>query len=380
MSTGSGSLCVLMVAARYFPYTGGVETHVYEVGRRLARAGVEVAVLTTDLSGQLPTTEELEGVQVHRVRAWPSNKDYHFAPDIYRFIAQRQWNLVHCQGYHTFVAPLTMFAAWQMRIPYVVSFHSGGDTSPFRKMFRGIQQKALRPLLAKGQRLICPSRWEAEYFRNRLSLPDHQFVVIPNGASHLPVITDFMSAKSDGDRTLIVSIGRLERYKGHQRVIAALPEVLAHIPNAHLRIVGTGPYGPTLRKIARKLGVSEQVEIRAVAPGDGNGMASLIARANLVTLLSEHEAQGIAVLEALALRRPVLVARTSALQEFADKGLARSVSLDSPAKDVAQAVIDQLRQPLIPGNAELPTWDACASRLLALYQSIVGGIAVPCAS
>lgn len=380
MSTGSGSLRVLMVAARYFPYTGGVETHVYEVGRRLAQAGIEVTVLTTDLSGQLPATEELEGVQVHRVRAWPSNKDYYFAPGIYRFIAQKQWNLVHCQGYHNFVAPLTMLAAWQTRIPYVVSFHSGGDTSRFRKMFRGVQQKALRPLLAKGEWLICPSSWEAELFRNRLSLPANRFVVIPNGASHLPVVTDFMPGKADGERTLIVSIGRLERYKGHQRVIAALPEVLAHIPNAHLRIVGTGPYESALRKMAQKLGVSEQVEIRAVAPGDGNGMASLIARANLVTLLSEHEAQGIAVLEALALRRPVLVARTSALQEFADRGLARSVPLDSPPKEVAKAVIDQLRQPLIPVNLELPTWDVCASSLLALYQTVVGRGAISCAS
>ncbi len=37
----SRSLRVLMVAARYFPYMGGVETHVYEVGRRLAQADGE---------------------------------------------------------------------------------------------------------------------------------------------------------------------------------------------------------------------------------------------------------------------------------------------------------------------------------------------------
>src|SRR5438270_1075286 len=107
----SNLLRVLMVAARYFPYVGGVETHVYEVGRRLARAGIEITVLTTDLSGQLPVAEELEGVQIRRVRAWPNNKDYYFAPGIYRFILQRQWDIVHCQGYHNLVAPLTMLAA-----------------------------------------------------------------------------------------------------------------------------------------------------------------------------------------------------------------------------------------------------------------------------
>lgn len=372
MPDKSSPLRVLMVAARYFPYVGGVETHVFEVGRRLAQKGIEVTVLTTDLSGQLPIAEELEGIQVHRVRAWPSNKDYYFAPGIYRFILQGQWNLIHCQGYHNLVAPLTMLAAWKAKIPYVVSFHSGGDTSRFRKVFRGVQRMALRPLLAKAQWLICPSRWEVDFFRERLHLPDQQFVVIPNGASHLPAIANSIKAKMDG--TLIVSVGRLERYKGHQRVIAALPKVREHIPDVQLRIVGTGPYKSALQRLARKLGVAERVEIRAIPPGDGEGMASLIGRADLVTLLSEHEAQGIAVLEALALRRPVLVASTSALQEFANHGLARSVPLESTSEEVAKAVVSQLLQPLVPQNVTLPTWDACATGLLDLYQVIARGV------
>jgi glycosyltransferase involved in cell wall biosynthesis len=235
---------------------------------------------------------------------------------------------------------------------------------------------ALRPLLARAQQLICPSRWEVEFFRARLHLPSQKFVVIPNGASHLPAMTDFMQGKLDG--TLIVSIGRLERYKGHQRVIAALPKVLEQIPDVRLRIVGMGPYESALRKMTRKLGVAERVEIQAIPPGDGDGMASLIGRADLVTLLSEHEAQGIAVLEALALHRPVLVANTSALQEFAERGLARAIPLESTPEEVARAMVSQLLQPLVPPNVALPTWDACSASLLTLYQAITGR--VPCAS
>ena len=36
-----------MVTPRYFPYMGGVETHVHEVGGRLCRLGVDVTLLTT---------------------------------------------------------------------------------------------------------------------------------------------------------------------------------------------------------------------------------------------------------------------------------------------------------------------------------------------
>lgn len=368
MTRNKNALSVLLVAARYFPYMGGVETHVYEVGWRLAQAGIQVTVLTTDVSGQLPTVEESRGVQILRVPAWPANKDFYLAPAIYRIIRQGQWDLVHCQGYHTLVAPLAMFASWSAKIPYVVSFHSGGDTSRFRKMFRGVHHFALRQLLAGAEKLIGPSKWEVEFFRERLHLPGSQFAVIPNGAHHLSEPKDSTQKLSKGP--LIVSVGRLEKYKGHQRVIAALPKVLEQVPDARLRIVGKGPYETTLQKMTRKLGIADCVEIKAVPPGDSDGMASIIGQADLVTLLSEHEAQGIAVLEALSLQRPVLVASTTALQEFADQGLACAVPLSSSPEEVAKAMIRQLREPLIPMNIELPTWDACAADLLALYQSV----------
>lgn len=372
---------VLMVVARYFPYIGGTETHVYEVGRRLARAGINITVLTTDPSGQLPPFEEYQGMKIRRVQSWPANKDYYFAPAIYREITSGSWDLVHCQGYHNLVPPLAMLAARRARLPFILSFHSGGDVSRFRKTFRGLQWMALRPLLLHAKKLIAVSDFEADFFQKHLRLPAGQFVVIPNGASLSEAKEPTTGEKREaGDEPLIVSVGRLERYKGHQRIIAALPKVLEQIPHARLRIAGSGPYEAVLWKMARDLDVAQHVEIRAVPSQDRQGMASLLTQANLITLLSEYESQGIAAMEALALRRPVLVARTSALQELASRNLAYAVPLTSTPEEVAGAVIRQLHQPLIPGIVELPTWDACAASLLALYQTILGRIPLPCAS
>lgn len=384
MQIESNPLRVLIVVARYFPYSqGGLITHVYQVGRRLAQMGVQVTVLTTDVSGQLPASEESEDIHILRVRAWPTNKDYHFAPGIYHVITQGGWDLVHCQGCHNLVPPQAMLAALRANIPYVLSFHSGGDWSHWRNVFRGLQWTMLRPLLARSQKLIAVSKFEANFFQERLRLPAEQFVVIPNGATHLPAIPEqAQTAATQGENKhhLIVSIGRLVRYKGHHRVIAALPEVLAQFPEARLRIVGVGPYESTLWKMARELGVDRQVEIGEVPSGDWQGMASLIARADLVTLLSEHEGQGLAALEAISLRRPVLVADASALQELAARGLARAVPLESTPEEVAAAIVSQLRHPLVPPTITLPTWDACAAGLLTLYQTILGRVPMPCAS
>jgi glycosyltransferase involved in cell wall biosynthesis len=368
----SNPLHVLLVAASYFPYMGGLETHVYETGKRLADAGVYVTILTTDKSGRLPIVEESNNVHIHRVRSWPRNKDYYFAPGIYRFITRGRWDLVHCQGYHTLVAPLTLLASLRANIPYVLTFHSGGHSSSLRKALRGLQWMLLRPLLKRAQKLISVSEFEADFFREQLRLPAETFVVIPNGA-HLPQVSELTETAIDelDSDSLIISIGRLERYKGHQRLIAALPKVREQVSNARLLILGAGPYESALWKLARKHGVADRIEIRAVPGSDRHAMAEILSRAVLVTLLSEYESQGIAVMEALALRRPVLVADTSGLRELADRGLARKVALKSTPEKIAAEIVRQIEEPLIPTPVELPTWDDCAANLLALYQSVI---------
>ena len=179
------SLRILLVSARYSPYVGGTETHVHEVGRRMKAAGHDVTVLTTDPSKKLPTSEERDGLPVRRVAAYPANRDYYFAPGLYPVITQGHWDVVHLQGYHTLVAPLTMLAAIAAKIPFVVSFHSGGHSSQMRTSARGLQRFLLRPLLSRAARLICVSQFEADFFTEHLGIPSDHFVVIPNG-SQLP--------------------------------------------------------------------------------------------------------------------------------------------------------------------------------------------------
>jgi glycosyltransferase involved in cell wall biosynthesis len=369
----SKPLRLLMVAPRYSTHPrGGGMMLLYQIGRRLARAGVEVTVLATDEGGRLSAAEESEGMHILRVRAWPANKDYYFAPAIYRIITRGQWDIIHVLGYHNLIPPLAMLAARRAHIPYVLSFFSGGDRSRLRKTLRGMHHWMLRPLFSRARKLIALSQFEADFFRKRLRLPPEQFMVISSGADHLPDVPEMLEGATNepDDGHLILSIGRLVRYKGHHRVIEALPKVLEQIPDARLRIAGVGAYESTLRNMAENLGVADRVEIRPFPPGDWNGTASLIASASLVTLLSEYESQGIAILEALAFRRPILVTGASALQEYVDRGLARAVPLKSRPEEVAGAVVDQLRHPLIPVKAELPTWDDGVDDLIALYHSI----------
>ena len=360
---------ILMVTPRYLPLLGGIETHVREVVSRLTQSDIDVTILTTMPNiADVPCEEVMDGVRVIRVPAYPSDSDLYIAPQIYSFIANGNWSLIHCQGCHTFVPPMAMLAARKANIPYVMTLHTGGHSSTFRNSIRGIQWRSLRPLLAAAKKLIGVSRYEANYFRDTLHLPNEQFAVIPNGCT-FSRFTDLLPRTTD--KTLIFSVGRLEQYKGHQHLITALPYIRQRYPNAQAVILGTGPYEADLQALAYRTGVAEHVEISSIPPGNRRAMAERLSQASLVVLLSDYESHPQAVMEALTLKLPVLVTDTSGLRELAEDGYVRSVPLHSSSMQIADAIVQQIDNPLIPPPVELPTWEGYMKQLLNIYGEIV---------
>jgi phosphatidyl-myo-inositol dimannoside synthase len=62
-----------------------------------------------------------------------------------------------------------------------------------------------------------------------------------------------------GQRPVVVCVSRLVPRKGQDTLIRAWPQVLAASRDAVLLLVGDGPYGAGLRRLARKLGVTDSV-------------------------------------------------------------------------------------------------------------------------
>jgi glycosyltransferase involved in cell wall biosynthesis len=365
---------ILMPTPRFFPEMGGVETHVYQVGKRLAAMGHTVTVLTTDRSGQLPVDSQMDGINIHRLPAYPRSSDFYFAPGIYREILKRPWDILHIQSYHTFVAPFAMLAALRAGRPFVLTFHGGGHSSKARHSVRVFQRSVLRPLLARAKKLVAVAEFEIGMFSDELDLPVDRFVLIPNGVD-LPKL-EAAPVKQAGDGTRIASVGRLERYKGHHRVISALPHVLRQKPDARLWIAGSGPYEEELKSLAGQLGVQDRVEIRAIAPQARLQFAEELSRQSLFVLFSEYETHPIAALEAISLGCPVLVADNSGMRELAEKGYAKSLPLDCTDEQLAEGMIAQLDHPIAVKNSlQLPTWDDCAIGLVKLYQGVIDACA-----
>lgn len=365
----AGAPRVLMVTPRSPLHQGGVERHVMEVSRRIVVAGAEASVLCTEPGGPKLQQSEREGVTIHTVRAWPANRDWCLAPRIWREMSRRPWDVVHIQSYHTFVAPLAMLRALTLGIPYVVTFHGGGHSSDARNRVRGLQRALLRPLLKRAERLVAVARFEIEEYGGELGIEPERFVLIPNGTDLAFSDPGGSNGKAEGPPA-IASIGRLERYKGHHRVIGAFPYVLNSEPEAQLLVVGTGPYEDELRKLSSELGIEERVEFTSTPPDQPMAMAELLRRVSLVVLMSDFETHPLVALEAAAAGRRLLVANAGGLAEIAEDGFARAIPLDESAEGIAAAVIEELAKPPQTKRPQLTSWDECAAELLALYRSL----------
>lgn len=359
---------VLMVCPRYLPQVGGTEMHVSEVAHRLsARGDFEITVLTTDRSRRLPRQEVVAGIPVRRVPAWPRRRDYYLAPGIAAVIRQRSWDLVHCQGIHTPVPLLAMLSARRAGLPYLVTFHTGGHSFRLRNAMRTTQWRLAGPLLRNAVSLIAVSRFEAAALTRHARLGDKRVTVIRNGGALPPPRPGTAAVPGR-----IVSSGRLERYKGHQRVIAALPYVMREIPEAHLLILGRGSYEGDLCKLARRLGISDRVSIKHIAPADRQGMATMLAQSSVVAALSDYEAHPVAVMEALCVARPVVGYDTAGIGELVAAGWVRGVPRGAPAAAVGKELVRAMSSPSAVDQSQLPSWDSCADQLARVYLSSLG--------
>jgi glycosyltransferase involved in cell wall biosynthesis len=364
---------ILIVTARFHPDLGGTETHTHEVTRRMARhSDLDLTVLTTDRSGNLPVKEKFDGFTVLRCRPYPRNRDYHIAPGIYKHILLDTYDVVHCQGIHTAVPIIAMLAARQRRIPYLVTLHTGGHSSDVRRRLRYFQWRALGPLLRGAAVIVAVSRFEQRIFQKYCSLDPARFRIIQNGGD--------LSSTAERPSVvpgLIVSSGRLERYKGHQRAIEALPIVQQSIPDATLRILGSGPYEGHLRSLVQSLGLDESVAIQYIEPHDRTRMAMVLGTAAAVVALSEYEAHPVAVMEALTLGIPTVGLDTAGISDLVEDGLVKGVPRNAGPETIARALVAALECQRVSGSATLPTWDIAALNLAHLYRYTVGAAPEP---
>jgi glycosyltransferase involved in cell wall biosynthesis len=153
--------------------------------------------------------------------------------------------------------------------------------------------------------------------------------------------------KLDGDSFAFALVGRLERRKG---VDLAL-EALSRVPRATLDIVGDGQERGALMRQAAALGVVARVRFH----GHVDDTRHVLANADAALCSSREEGLGIALLEAMAMEKPVVALPVGGVPEFVkdeETGwLARERTGESLAARMRDAMADAKRIRVLGGAA-----------------------------
>jgi glycosyltransferase involved in cell wall biosynthesis len=112
-------------------------------------------------------------------------------------------------------------------------------------------------------------------------------------------------------------VARLEPEKGHPTLLEAWPQVLRAVPDVYLLIVGEGSRREALEAQARELRVAHRV----VFTGRRDDVPAVTAALDVAVLSSYREAQGLSILEAMALSRPVVASDVGGIPEMITDGV-----------------------------------------------------------
>jgi glycosyltransferase involved in cell wall biosynthesis len=299
---------ILQVCPVYYPHVGGTEDHVRNISERLARKH-EVVVFTTDPTSKLPEEEVINGVRVRRFKAFAPDEAYYFSPGMLRAIKKSKFDIVHGHDFHALPLFFSRYAKCK-KLVVTPHYHGAGHTA-IRNVLMTIYKPIGGKTLLAADKVICVSNYEKNLLKSDFNLADEKLVVIPNGLN-LQEFEGLRRKRKEGHET-ILCVSRVERYKGIDYVVDALPRLRDHI---ELEIVGSGTHKHNLINQVQMLGLQRRVKFY-----ENLSRRELLERyvnADVFVLLSRREAYGIVVAEALASRIPSIVANGGALKEFVD--------------------------------------------------------------
>jgi phosphatidylinositol alpha-1,6-mannosyltransferase len=147
------------------------------------------------------------------------------------------------------------------------------------------------------------------------------------------------------DKKIIISVGRLVHRKGQDNLIQAMPAVLKKIPNAHLLLVGEGPYKKHLEKLVMKSSLEQNVTFAGRIMYDR--LPSYLSAADLFAMPSrsrffglEVEGLGIVYLEASACGIPVVAGNSGGAPDAVLEGVTGLCVDGTSIEQITAAIVE----------------------------------------
>ncbi len=335
---------ILCITNDFGPRAGGIETFVIGLIERLPRNSVIVYTSAQDSSQEYDRKwREDYGVEVIRDKARILLPTPGVAYCIRSIIRDRNIKI----AFFGAAAPLALLSPTLRRagIEKIVALTHGHEVWwskvwPFSWAMKFIARK------------VDHLTYLGEFTRRAISgtisgTAQKQMVKIAPGIDtdhFVPVdSTELKRALGLADKRVIVSVGRLVHRKGQDTLIEAMPHILNKISDAHLLLIGEGPYRQYLEKRVKDLEIDGHVTFigrityselpRYICVGEVFAMPS---RSRLAGL--EVEGLGIVYLEASACGLPVIAGNSGGAPDAVIEGVTGLVIDGRDRLAVAQSV------------------------------------------
>lgn len=319
---------LVFVISRFHPYKGGAEQNCLQMALAATNAGYQVTVLTTNIgptSQRLPGAEIYQGIKIVRHHAWNKQFSLGFHPGLLISLLRIKADIVHYEnGPGMFWQELCLLVkrliSW--RTNFIATPHGRFISTPrthsglkrlvalAAKRIFGWYFKILWPRLFKT--VIAVNSHQQTWLRLEYGFKPEQIVLVPNGIPSSVVIMPGQK-QLDEPQVVITSLGRLAKYKGHHRVIAAFARAYPNIKSCQPKLVIMGQneagFLETLNSQIDKLGMQEYINI-VLAP-DETTKWDWLKKSQIHILASDWEATGISLLEAMATGNAIMTSNTN---------------------------------------------------------------------
>lgn len=373
---------VLNVNALIDPVTGGgTAERTVQMSRALRDAGMDSAILTTDVGLRGDFSSSLEGIQVTAYRCLMKR----FYLPIVRYAKVKgeveKADVIHLMGHWSVLNALVYIAAKAMNRPYVVC-----PAGALRIYGRSRLLKHIYNFLI-GKRIIRhASAWIAITADERSQFEAYgverkKVLVIPNGIN----LADYEKVESNKfrerhglvGRPFVLFLGRLNSIKGPDILLEAFCRGQQTWPDWHL--VFAGPDGGllnTLRTTVENGAVRDRVHF--IGYVGGAEKAAAYHAADLLVIPSRHEAMSIVVLEAGISGTPVLLTDQCGFDvvDKVDGGRVVAATVEGIYGGLAGLLADRNILPTLGGKLRdyvrgKYSWDVIVRKYLNLYARLV---------
>jgi phosphatidylinositol alpha-1,6-mannosyltransferase len=348
----------LLLTEVFPPQVGGSGRWFWELYRRLPREEFVIAAGACPGDVAFDRTHDLRVVRLPMqlpswgfVGARPLWDYLSLAARIRRICRERSIGFIHAgcclpEG----------FGAWMLKwisgIPYSLFVH--GEEMRIMAGSRELSWMARR-VLGSATRLIANSHNTAGILCNEWNVPQERIVVLHPGVDTqrfkpAPKNATVRERLGWSERPVVLTVGRLQKRKGHDMLIRALPAIRERIPDILYSIVGDGEERASLERLTDELGVRPCVQFRG-EPSDDQ-LVECYQQCDLFVLPNREvngdiEGFGMVLIEAQACGKPVIAGASGGTKEtMLVKTTGKVVRCDEPHELVATTA-QLLEQPCL---------------------------------